>query len=58
VKRYADLATEIRRALETYVAEVQEGTFPQEQHTYSMPDEELRAFEAAVSETPSVKPLG
>jgi 3-methyl-2-oxobutanoate hydroxymethyltransferase len=54
VKRYADLATEIRRALETYVAEVQQGTFPQEQHTYSMPDEELRAFEVAVSETPSL----
>jgi 3-methyl-2-oxobutanoate hydroxymethyltransferase len=54
VKRYADLATEIRRALETYVAEVQQGTFPEEQHTYSMPDEELRAFEAAVSETPSI----
>jgi 3-methyl-2-oxobutanoate hydroxymethyltransferase len=54
VKRYADLATEIRRALETYVAEVQQGTFPQEQHTYSMPDEELRGFESAVSETPSL----
>jgi 3-methyl-2-oxobutanoate hydroxymethyltransferase len=54
VKRYADLATEIRRALETYVAEVQQGAFPEEQHTYAMPDEELRAFEAAVSETPSI----
>jgi 3-methyl-2-oxobutanoate hydroxymethyltransferase len=46
VKRYADLATEIRRALEAYVADVRSGTFPDEQHTYAIPDEELAGFEA------------
>ena len=44
VKQYADLASEIRRALEAYVAEVRSGAFPEEQHTYSIPAEELAAF--------------
>ncbi|HVN61563.1 MAG TPA: 3-methyl-2-oxobutanoate hydroxymethyltransferase [Gaiellaceae bacterium] len=46
VKQYADLAAEIRRALESYVAEVRSGAFPEEQHTYSIPAEELAAFAA------------
>ena len=46
VKRYADLAGEARKALEAYVDDVREGRFPEEQHTYAMPDEELAAFEA------------
>jgi len=46
VKRYADLAAETKRAIEAYVAEVREGRFPQEQHTYAISDEELEAFEA------------
>jgi 3-methyl-2-oxobutanoate hydroxymethyltransferase len=50
VKRYAELAPEIRSALETYAAEVRSGAFPEERHTYSMPEEELEAFEAALEE--------
>jgi 3-methyl-2-oxobutanoate hydroxymethyltransferase len=46
VKRYADLAGEARRAIERYVADVREGRFPEEQHTYAIPDEELEGFEA------------
>jgi 3-methyl-2-oxobutanoate hydroxymethyltransferase len=46
VKRYADLSAEAKRALETYVADVREGRFPEEQHTYAIPEEELEAFEA------------
>jgi len=46
VKRYADLAGEAKRALEAYVDDVREGRFPEEQHTYAIPDEELAAFEA------------
>jgi 3-methyl-2-oxobutanoate hydroxymethyltransferase len=49
VKRYADLAGEIRAALEAYAADVRDRRFPEDQHTYSMPDEELDVFEAAVS---------
>jgi 3-methyl-2-oxobutanoate hydroxymethyltransferase len=50
VKRYADLATAIRGALESYAADVRGGRFPEEQHTYSIPDEELAEFEAALAE--------
>ena len=45
VKRYANLSREIRDALENYAAEVRSGTFPEDQHTYEMPAEELEAFE-------------
>ena len=50
VKRYADLGTEIRGALERYAADVREGRFPEEQHTYSIPDEELSEFDTALAE--------
>lgn len=50
VKRYADVAGAIREALETYAAEVRERTFPGEEHTYGMPEEELVLFERATSE--------
>jgi 3-methyl-2-oxobutanoate hydroxymethyltransferase len=49
VKRYASLSREIRDALEAYTAEVRAGTFPGEEHTYAMPEEELALFEAAVT---------
>jgi 3-methyl-2-oxobutanoate hydroxymethyltransferase len=45
VKRYADLAGEIRRALEAFSSEVRNGRFPEERHTYGMPEEELESFE-------------
>ena len=44
VKRYANLSREIRDALEAYAADVRAGTFPGEEHTYAMPDEELALF--------------
>jgi 3-methyl-2-oxobutanoate hydroxymethyltransferase len=56
VKRYADLAAQAKRAIETYVADVREGRFPEEQHTYAIPDEELEAFEAWLSERPGGAP--
>jgi len=46
VKQYAQLATEIQRAVEAYVGDVREHRFPEEVHTYGMPDDELTAFEA------------
>jgi 3-methyl-2-oxobutanoate hydroxymethyltransferase len=49
-KRYADLAHTIRVALEAYVADVRERRFPEEMHTYSMPEEELRAFESELAD--------
>jgi 3-methyl-2-oxobutanoate hydroxymethyltransferase len=50
VKRYADVAEAIRTALEAYAADVRERRFPEEVHTYSMPEEELEIFERAVAE--------
>ena len=50
VKRYADLATEIRRALGSYASDVRSARFPEAQHTYAIPDEELADFEAPLAE--------
>ncbi len=50
VKRYADLATVIREALAAFVGDVRSGAYPEERHTYSMPDEELAAFESEAGE--------
>ena len=56
VKRYAALADEIRAALERYAEDVRSGRFPEEQHGYAMPDEELEAFEGGLAE--AVEPDG
>ena len=46
VKRYADLAGEIADAVDRYATDVRSGAFPEERHTYSIPDAELASFEA------------
>jgi 3-methyl-2-oxobutanoate hydroxymethyltransferase len=48
VKAYADLAGSTRAALEAYAADVRSRAFPEERHTYGLPDEELAAFEKAL----------
>ena len=45
VKRYADLGAVITEALERFADDVRNGAFPEQQHTYAMPDEEAAAFE-------------
>ncbi len=47
VKRYAELGDAIVEALEHYAEEVRSGAFPEQQHTYAMPEEEQAAFERA-----------
>jgi 3-methyl-2-oxobutanoate hydroxymethyltransferase len=49
VKRYANLAEEIRRALTEYAGEVRNGLYPADEHTYSMPEDELELFSGTVS---------
>ena len=49
VKRYANLSREIRDALEAYAEEVRAGTFPEDEHIYEMPDEELERFRSSRS---------
>jgi len=46
VKQYAHLAEDVRRALETYAAEVRSGAFPTAEHAFRIPAEELRLFES------------
>jgi 3-methyl-2-oxobutanoate hydroxymethyltransferase len=57
VKRYADLADVIEHAVGQYVADVRERRFPADVHTYSMPDEELTAFEDALDASEAVSEL-
>ena len=45
VKQYAQLSEAIVGALESYATEVRSGAFPAVQHTYSIPEDELAAFE-------------
>jgi 3-methyl-2-oxobutanoate hydroxymethyltransferase len=49
VKRYADVAGEIRRGLEAFAAEVRSGAYPADEHVYKISGDELRAFEAELS---------
>ncbi len=51
VKRYAEIGTEIRGALERFAADVRSGEFPGDEHVYSIPEEELAAFERDLSGT-------
>jgi 3-methyl-2-oxobutanoate hydroxymethyltransferase len=50
VKQYADLSEVIKAAVGTYVEEVRERRFPEEQHTYAMPAGELELFEEALED--------
>ena len=58
VKQYADLAAEITRAVSAYVEDVRERRFPEEQHTYSMPAEELAVFEASLEGRREIRERG
>jgi 3-methyl-2-oxobutanoate hydroxymethyltransferase len=48
VKRYAEVGGEIKEALERFADDVRSGRFPEEQHTYAMPEEELREFTSEI----------
>ena len=53
VKRYAEVADVIGGAVASYAEDVRSGAFPEDKHTYSMPESELAAFEAALGEVRS-----
>ena len=50
VKQYARLGPEIQGALERYATDVRSGTFPEPQHTYGIPEEELALFEEGLEQ--------
>jgi 3-methyl-2-oxobutanoate hydroxymethyltransferase len=49
VKPYADLGPTTLAALQAYVADVRAARFPEQRHTYGMPEEELARFRSAVA---------
>ena len=49
VKRYADVAGEIRKGLAAFVADVRNGTYPADEHVYKIPAEELALFESEIA---------
>jgi len=58
VKQYADLASAIKTAVGAFVDEVRDRSFPEEQHTYAMPAEELALFEEAIASLEGVRERG
>jgi len=42
VKQYANIGTVMREAISSYVKEVQDGTFPEEKHTFKIDESELQ----------------
>ena len=50
VKQYARLGPEIQAALGRYAEDVRSGAFPEQQHTYGIPDEELELFYAELED--------
>ena len=49
VKQYAAIAPIIADALRTYAREVRSGAFPEDRHTYAMPEAERDRFESQLS---------
>ena len=47
VRQYATVGDDVKAALSTYAADVKSGAYPQPEHEYAMPEEELARFEAA-----------
>ncbi|SHN64612.1 3-methyl-2-oxobutanoate hydroxymethyltransferase [Desulfovibrio litoralis] len=45
VKRYANLASCMKNAVEEYCKEVESGTFPTKEHSFNMPEEEIRELD-------------
>ena len=53
VKRYADVAGEIRRGLTAFAADVRSGAYPTAEHEYKIAGDELRAFEEHLAPGPT-----
>jgi len=50
VKRYAELGHDMRAALEAFRADVESGAFPDTEHSYTIDDQEWRAFLESIGE--------
>ena len=47
-KRYLNLSEDIRNAINSYVKDVKEGRFPEQEHTFSMEKDELEKLEKKI----------
>ncbi|MGZ3587208.1 MAG: 3-methyl-2-oxobutanoate hydroxymethyltransferase, partial [Candidatus Limnocylindrales bacterium] len=56
VKAYADVAGQIRAALQAFAAEVRAREFPEQRHSYGIPDDELARFEEQLAARPEGAP--
>jgi len=50
VKKYADIASPMLEAFQSYIKDVKEGRFPAAEHEYRIPDEEWTRLEKAIEE--------
>lgn len=57
VKKYADLHSEIVRAVQAYCEDVRGRRFPAPEHAFSMDPEELAAFQAMLEAFPAPTPM-
>ena len=55
VKRYANLSAEIKGALTDYAEDVRGGGFPDEEHSYTMDEDELAEFEAVLESRAAIR---
>ena len=51
-KRYGEMREQMIAGVAAYASEVRSGSFPGPEHAYSIDDDELRAFEAGLEQTP------
>lgn len=49
VKRFAEVGPETRRGLEAFASAVRDGSYPGDEHTYRISDEELALFESEIA---------
>lgn len=49
VRRFGDIESDVHTALRAYAADVRARTFPADDHTYSMPGEELERFHVGIA---------
>jgi len=49
VKKYADFHAEMKRAFRAFIADVEAKSFPAQEHSVEMPDEEWEAFQSSVT---------
>jgi 3-methyl-2-oxobutanoate hydroxymethyltransferase len=53
-KRYADVGAQVTEALRQFDREVRDGTFPAEEHSFTMKDSELASLQRGLAQPKAV----